>query len=248
LDDLLGDFPFRSDADRAHAVALFLLPFVRDLIDGPTPLHIIEASTPGTGKSLLADVLLRPSVGRQIGRLGQPGDEDECRRTLTLLFREAPSAIVIDNITQPLNSGTLALALTTEVWTDRLLGKSATVRLPVRCGWVATGNNPVLSTEMARRSARIRLDADLERPWQRGGFRHPNLIAWAQDHRADLVWAALVLVRHWMMAGAQAATATLGSFEQWADVLGGVLAATGVDGFLGNLDALYEAADIEQVA
>src|SRR5262249_2236313 len=29
LTELLGDFPFTSDAERAHAVALFLLPFVR---------------------------------------------------------------------------------------------------------------------------------------------------------------------------------------------------------------------------
>jgi putative DNA primase/helicase len=43
LDDLLCDFPFVSDANRAHAVARFLLPFVRELISGPTPLHLIEA-------------------------------------------------------------------------------------------------------------------------------------------------------------------------------------------------------------
>src|SRR5207247_1615403 len=50
LDELLGDFPFRDDASRAHALAAMLLPFVRDLIDGPTPLHAIDAPTPGTGK------------------------------------------------------------------------------------------------------------------------------------------------------------------------------------------------------
>lgn len=63
LDDLLVDFPFTSDADRAHAVALFLLPFVRELIAGPTPLHLIEAPVMGSGKSLLAEVLLLPALG-----------------------------------------------------------------------------------------------------------------------------------------------------------------------------------------
>ena len=33
-----------------------LLPFVRELIDGPTPLHLIEKPTPGTGGTLLATV------------------------------------------------------------------------------------------------------------------------------------------------------------------------------------------------
>ena len=32
LDDLLGDFPFVGDAERAHALALLLLPFVRPMI------------------------------------------------------------------------------------------------------------------------------------------------------------------------------------------------------------------------
>ena len=45
LDELLGDFPFKSDADRAHAVCMFLQPFVRDLIDGETPLYESGAPT-----------------------------------------------------------------------------------------------------------------------------------------------------------------------------------------------------------
>jgi hypothetical protein len=43
IDDLIGDFPFLNEADRAAAYALLLLPFVRDMIDGPTPLHLLEA-------------------------------------------------------------------------------------------------------------------------------------------------------------------------------------------------------------
>ncbi|MGG5819616.1 DUF7146 domain-containing protein [Falsiroseomonas sp. HW251] len=42
LDELLGDFPFTSEAERAHALCLLLLGFVRAMIDGPTPLHLIE--------------------------------------------------------------------------------------------------------------------------------------------------------------------------------------------------------------
>ena len=35
LDDLLADFPFVDESERAHAVALLALPFVRDLVLGP---------------------------------------------------------------------------------------------------------------------------------------------------------------------------------------------------------------------
>src|SRR5262249_35201613 len=46
--ELLGDFPFVGDADRAHAYALTIEHFARELIDGPTPLYDIEAPTPGS--------------------------------------------------------------------------------------------------------------------------------------------------------------------------------------------------------
>ena len=45
-----------DNADLANAVAAFILRFVRLLIEGPTPLHLIESPTPGSGKGLLADV------------------------------------------------------------------------------------------------------------------------------------------------------------------------------------------------
>jgi len=39
IDDLLVDFPFVDDSDRAHAIAAIILPFIRRMIDGPTPMH-----------------------------------------------------------------------------------------------------------------------------------------------------------------------------------------------------------------
>ncbi len=50
--ELFGDFPFVEDADRAHATAMLLLPYARDLIQGPTPNHLVESPVPGSGKSL----------------------------------------------------------------------------------------------------------------------------------------------------------------------------------------------------
>jgi len=48
--------------------------------------------------------------------------------------------------------------------------------------WVATGNNPASSGEVARRTVRIRLDARQDRPYLRGGSRHADLGAWALEH------------------------------------------------------------------
>src|SRR5262249_14953865 len=102
-----------------------------------------------------------------------------------------------------------------------------------------------LSREIARRTVRVRLVTDVERPWQRTGFRHSNLPAWALTHRSDLVWAALVIVRSWLDAGRPQAENTLGGFESWSHVMGGILDYAGIPGFLGTLDALYDHADDE---
>jgi len=247
--ELLTDFPFVSEADRAHAVALLVAVFARDLIQGPTPNHVVEAPCPGSGKGLLAEVVLLPAVGRHLGMIPQTRDDEELRKRLTARLREGQTVSVLDNLTRPLESAALATALTAERWEDRLLGRSETLALPIRTIWVTTANNPVLSMELARRSVRIRLDPKLDRPWLRNGFRHPDLREWAVSHRADLIKAAIVLVQAWLKAGRPVPQAPpLGSFESWSRVIGGIVEYAGFKDFLGNVLAFYETADGEGVA
>jgi hypothetical protein len=155
-------------------------------------------------------------------------------------------ALCLDNLRRPLDSSAVAAAVTATLYEDRILGRSETEAVPVRCVWVATGNNPRLSMEMARRTVRIRLDARTEEPWLRTEFRTPDIYGWAREHRGRLIAAALTLGQGWIAAGRPVATTpTLGMFESWTRVLGGVLAVAGVEGFLGNLAEFYADADLE---
>ncbi len=250
LDDLLDGFPFVGEPERAHAVALLVLPFVRALIGGPTPLHLIEKPMPGTGASLLADALTFPATGRPPAVMTEGRDEDEWRKRLTARLRGGAAVVLIDNLRHRLETANLAAALTSTRWEDRLLGTSDTVRLPVRCAWIATGNNPALSSEIARRTVRIRLDAQQDRPWLRRTFRHPNLRAWVAAHRSDLVWACLTLAQAWLADGkpVDEGAPSLGMFEEWSKVIGGILETAEIPGFLGNLDNFYDQTDTEGAA
>lgn len=247
LDRILADFPLVSAADRAAALALGLLPFVREMVDGPTPLHMIEAPTPGSGKGLLADVLLYPSCGHQRGMQSQARDDDEWRKRLLAILREGRPAIQLDNINRTLDSGALCSVLTAyPTWSDRLLGVNQTLVVPVRCTWLATANNATLSMEMVRRTIRCRLDPQVDRPWEREGFGIPRLLEWVTERRGHLIWAYLTLARSWVAAGKPKFTGkALGTFERWSDVVGGILQHVGVGGFLGNLSEFYETADTE---
>ena len=113
------------------------------------------------------------------------------------------------------------------------------------------GNNLSFSQEIARRVIPCRLDLSrhaaglryAEEPWRRTGFRHPHLLAWAQQNRSQLVWAALTLIQAWIAAGRPVGSRTLGSFEDWAAVIGGIvehaIGGPGASAFLTGLEEVY---------
>lgn len=152
----------------------------------------------------------------------------------------------LDNINRKIEGAELASALTTGRWTDRLLGFTKTVNVPVRCTWIFAANNPDMSNEIRRRCIRIRLDAKVERPELRTNFKHKDLEGWVRANRGELIWACLTLIQNWIAKERPEGNAPVkGSFEQWSRVMGGILECAGVDGFLGNEDALRERADSE---
>jgi putative DNA primase/helicase len=132
LPELLGDFTFKDPASRAHAFAAIVLPFVRQMIDGPTPLHLLDAPVEGTGKTLLASAISLISTGRDAQTIPDAGNEEEWRKRITAILLDAPTFILLDNLNRTPDSSALAAALTTRSWKDRLLGYSKTVNLPNR--------------------------------------------------------------------------------------------------------------------
>src|SRR5207249_12259167 len=98
LDELLADFPFADEASRVHAVAMLVLPVVRELIDGPTPLHAVDAPTAGSGKGLLTNSVARIHTGRGMQMTARPRPEEECRQVLTRLLLTVSRLLTLDNI------------------------------------------------------------------------------------------------------------------------------------------------------
>ena len=144
----------------------------------------------------------------------------------------------------------LSAVLTSETWEDRLLGRMEPVAVSVKALFLGTGNNVAVSDEIARRTVHIRLDAKVDRPDLRTDFRHPDLRAWLRPQRKDLVWAALTIVRAWLVRGRPVPTdlPTMGRFEEWVQVMSGLLAMLGVHGLLTNREAFYTQATSEVTA
>lgn len=234
LKDLLADFPLEDDASFAHALSLALSVVARPLIDGPVPLHLIRAPTPGTGKSLLAKTLTLAATWSSPYMRTAPHAAEEWRKAITATLSAQPAVVCLDNVSRVLSDDALNAVLTETVWGDRLLGASEAVRLRNDAVWVATGNNPRLSGEVSRRTVSCRLVPVTEQPEQRTGFRH-RLPAAAT---APTIRAALdTLVLRWVSLGSPPppnCVPTIGSFEEWRRVVGGILGACAVPGLLAN--------------
>jgi putative DNA primase/helicase len=253
--ELFAEFPFVEPADFANAVALFLLPFARDLIEGLTPMHAALAPSPGSGKDALVDTALRPSCGT-VPKTAEIKSDDEMRKQITAHLLAGSSALVFDNIKTGLDSGALAAALTADVWRDRVLQHSKSVLLPIRNVWALTANNLRTTSEQARRMVPIFLDAQMERPDKRQFSR--DLDTWIPRNRAMAVWAALTLIESWRTAERPEffnsytgefqlplGTRILNSYSSWSRVMGGILLNAEITGFLENHDKMFTYADDE---
>lgn len=257
--ELLDDFGFTEQADRANAFAYLITPAVLPFVDGPTPLFPVLGDDHGVGKTELARALLVPTCG-EIAVTPPLGTADEWRKNITTALMAGVPAVVFDNLDKVLDTGSLAVALTARKWTDRVLGGNKRVTLPIENVWGATASNLEVSEELARRSVPIYLEAGSVKPSDRpkDAFRHPDLFGWTCANRKQLLEAVLTIVAYWhegpgyepvmtedgpdlVQAGHEewgVDAPPLGSFDRWHRVLGGILWAVDVEGFLGNLNRI----------
>ncbi len=247
ISDLLSDFPFVDRASRANAIGALLTAICRHVIRGPVPLALFDATSQGTGKTLLAEVIALILTGRPAELVTPLTDPEELRKQITSLLLQSPPLVIIDNVTTTIDWPALAKVITGDVHQDRVLGKSQNVIVPVKCSWIATGNNLQLGGDMARRCFWIRMDAGVPDPFRRTGFKHSPLKEYILGNRRDLLIALLTLIRAWFAAGQpRTSTPPVGSFEHWTEVVGGILEYAGVEEFLGNSGKLFEHSDAER--
>lgn len=253
LEELLGDFPFVSASDATHTLAALIQPFIRHYYAGCSPLVLIEAPCPGSGKGLLTNIISLIVSGTPVESRTLPHTDDEVRKMLTSELSRGRQLILLDNAdvdgrSTKIHSSALASVLTARIWTDRILGESRMISMPNLALWIMTANNPQLTSELARRCIRVRLDPKTEAPWRRRAneFRHPDLDGWVLKNRGRLIHAIFILIQNWIAKGEHRSTENrLGSFEDWSATIGGILSCNEVSGFLENLEALYAASDSE---
>ena len=246
LEDLVVDFPFRSQADRENFFGLLLTPIVRPMIDGNVPMHLILSSLERTGKTKLAeDVLGGIVIGKPTPAMQLPSTDEERSKAILSLLLRGDTIAHLDNIREFLDSAALASLITAGTYTGRYLGQSKMIDVANLLSLVGTGNNVRATGEMCKRIIPIALQPASDDPQGRSDFVYPDLREHVRQVRRVVLETLLGMVDAWIAAGRPRGTVRLGGFEDWAAIVGGIMQHHGFTAWGSNLREWQRQADPE---
>ena len=218
LKDLLTEFSFASETDRAAALTALLTAAVRPSLPH-APMFHARAHMVGSGKSYLCELITAFATPQRGTPTTFPADDEECRKLLLAELLRAPAVIEFDNLTGDLVAHkSLCTALTSEHMTGRILGVSKTATVSTRTLFLSSGNNVGPVQDMARRCITIHLSPNCEVPAART-FQRPELVREVLRERGRYVAAALTIVQAWIVAGRpKTLCKSLAGFGDWSDL------------------------------
>lgn len=220
LKELLREFPFREEADQAVALALILSTVVRGAL-AHIPLTLIQAPEKGSGKSFLIDIANVIATGQRCSVVAARSEVEKWERQIALSVAGGDPIVSLDNFNGELKSDLLA-QLVTQTKVKALLpyGRDM-VELECRSVLSVNGNGVSVADDLGRRVVLCRLDAGMERPWERE-FESRPLDAIGRD-RGRYIAAVLTVVRAYLAAGEPVELEPLNGFEEWSRFVRGPL-------------------------
>ena len=226
LADVFAEFSYQGDKGVmvAATVAAVLTPIARSAIRGPVPMFMFEADAPNAGKTLAANVAGILVTGRAPSARQYTDDDNETEKRLAAVAVAGVPLMLLDNIRGHIEGGAIEAALTAhDTIATRILGSTTDRELPWRVVMYATANGVTYSRDTSRRVVHILLrgHASVPAAGETPGttartYRYPDLVAHATEHRAELLRAALVILRAHVVAGRPRAASTLDTFESWS--------------------------------
>jgi putative DNA primase/helicase len=246
---LVSSFPFAGGKDgdglaESVAIAAIIGALLRPCL--PTmPATGFTAPARGSGKSYLANVIAMIATGRPMPSMTVNARLDEFEKAFGAMLFEAHPIICLDNVETRLRGALLAESITEPDARIRLLGRSEMLKIPTTTAILATGNNLQIEGDLTRRWLVCQLDAGMERPEERKFTSDP--LAEASNRRAELISAALTIVRYGLSLDPRHYDGGFPGFQEWYRRVALPLVALGMPDPVGSL-ALARATDTEQEA
>ena len=227
----------------AHLLSYGLTSFCREMIKGPIPGHLARKDQPRSGATLAMTTMEQIATTYPASPLLLPSREDEIGKVLLSELLVGPPYILFDNLPEGIHveSDAIATAITSYPnYKGRVLGVSQIKSVPANAVFGFTGNRTALSTQLVERMLLISVAPQVENPGARAPatFKYP-LPDHVTNNAARYFGYMLILVQNWIANGCPEWTGvSLGGFQAHASVVGGILDAAGIKGFMGNRDDL----------
>lgn len=249
---LVKDYPFSDVASEANAMALLItavgLPiFTRD--GNSVPLFAVSASVQGSGKTHLCQ--LASLLGFKQDTFLTCGKQrpEEIEKKIITSLKHGQRYILLDNQPEgkPLSNDSIAAMITgSTVFGRGAYERDARVNTDVL--WMATGNHLQIGDDLKRRTILIELQVDALQPSARKFRGDPHLWVKNPENRGTVYHAVYTMINAWVAAGrpVDESQESLGSFNLWAEIVAGVLAYAGVEGFRANKDKVNRGSQSEE--
>lgn len=198
IEEVLAEFPFADPLDGAVMVSSFLALMQRPLLaqdEAGMPSFGVTAPIQSSGKTSLVHLVTTAILNKSVPVSNFSSDEEELAKHILGLLREGHTCILFDNVEQgtDIKSETLAKAMSSDIFSNRLLGKNRTLKVPSSAIWFFTGNNITFSGDFATRVYTISLNPLMEDPDTRT-FRRENIIDWVIDNKVKILSALLSIL------------------------------------------------------
>lgn len=197
--DLIGEFRFSTDEDRAAAVAAIFTAVVRPSLEVAPAFHV-NAPSMGSGKSYFCALTTAFAGPGESLKVSFPQSAEEATKTIQSVLLKAPAVIEFDDMVRDwIAHAILNRMLTTGSITDRILGVSKVATLSTRTLVLGSGNNVGPVRDLLRRVVTIRLDPRTSSPATLSYKGRPVDVVRAE--RGKYVAAVLTVILAWQAAG-----------------------------------------------
>jgi hypothetical protein len=198
IEQLLCEFRFVSEADKATAISAMMTAAVRPSLP-VAPAFLTTAPDSGVGKSYLTQVITA-FAGGEPKRVSFPRTSDEATKQTVSMLLSAPAVIEYDDMDTDFRAHVaLNRLLTSETMDERILGSSKTAKVSTRCFVIGSGNNVRPTGDMQRRVMTIKLAARDEEGIGRKFNGRPADDA--RDNRDKYLGCIFTIIEAWKHAG-----------------------------------------------
>jgi hypothetical protein len=213
--------------------AALMTPLMPMLVEDKHPGVMAWANKPSIGKTLACQCLATLKDGEPAGVTLVEGSGREVENQIASEMNDGRTVIFLDNQKGTMNVPVLEANMTNSQVAIRGFNIQKKVRRPNDLLWLITTNDAKPSDDLLSRCIHIRLHYEGEPDSRAFAMSDGALVNYVRDNRAGILAELAGMVVRWLDAGRPSTPAPC-RFTVFGQVVGSVLTANGLPGFLSN--------------